>query len=191
MLLDVYRRYGVGGLLADRESEALAQALIQQTCVKQGIQPGQLTLHADHGSAMISKSVAQLLMDLGVVKSHSRPHVPDDNPYSEAQFKTMKYRPDYPDRFGSWVEARTWAHACFTWYNQAHHHTGLGLLTLAVVHSGQAAQVRAQRPQSLQWAYTAHPERFVKGPPVLTPLPLAVWINPPARPTDMVSTGLP
>ena len=134
VILDVYSRYVVGWLIADRESEERAQDLIRKTWVKQGIPPGQLTIHADNGSAMIAKSVAQLMSDLGVVKSHSRPHVSDDHPYSEAQFKTMKYRADYPDRFGSLVDARAWAQPFFTWYNQQHHHTGIGLLTPAIVH---------------------------------------------------------
>jgi putative transposase len=179
VILDVYSRYVVGWLIADRESEALAQELIHATCLKQDIQPGQLTLHADNGSAMVAKSVAQLLIDLDVVKSHSRPHVSDDNPYSESQFKTLKYRPDYPDRFGSLVDARTWAHAFFTWYNEAHHHTRLGLLTPTVVHHGQAEVILQKRQVVLQQAYRAHPERFVRGTPAPTPLPPAVWINPP------------
>ena len=180
VILDVYSRYVVGWMIAKRESEELAQELIRATCDKQGIQPGQLTLHADNGSAMIAKSVAQLLIDLEVVKSHSRPHVSDDNPYSEAQFKTLKYRPDYPERFGGLVEARAWAHTFFIWYNDDHHHTGLGLLTPMVVHTGKAETVLQKRQQVLDSAYTAHPERFVKHAPVLAQLPLAVWINPPA-----------
>ncbi len=179
VILDVYSRYVVGWMLAERESEDLAQDLIRETCAKQGILPGQLTLHADNGSAMIAKSVAQLLIDLDVVKSHSRPHVSDDNPYSEAQFRTLKYRPDYPERFGCLMDARTWAHDFFDWYNQSHHHTGLGLLTPAVVHHGEAEGVRRKRQQVLMLAYAAHPERFVKGAPMPAQLPAAVWINPP------------
>jgi putative transposase len=179
VILDVYSRYVVGWMIAERESEELAQELIRETCVKQGISPGQLTLHADNGSAMISKSVAQLLIDLDVVKSHSRPHVSDDNPYSEAQFRTLKYRPDYPERFGCLADARVWAQAFFAWYNQEHHHTGLGLLTPVVVHTGQAETVLQKRQQVLQTAYAAHPERFVKHAPVPARLPVAVWINPP------------
>jgi putative transposase len=166
-------------MIAERESETLAQELIRETCAKQGIQPGQLTLHADNGSAMIAKSVAQLLIDLDVVKSHSRPHVSDDNPYSEAQFKTLKYRPDYPARFGCLPDARAWAQVFFAWYNQEHHHTGLGLLTPAVVQYGQHEMVLQKRQQVLAAAYAAHPERFVKHAPVPTQLPVAVWINPP------------
>ena len=179
VILDVYSRCVVGWLIAEHESEHLAQELLRETCAKQGIQPGQLTIHADNGSAMISKSVAQLLIDLDVVKSHSRPHVSDDNPYSEAQFKTLKYRPDYPDRFGCLVDARAWAHTFFTWYNEEHHHTGLGLLTPRVVHSGQAETLLQKRQHVLDIAYAAHPERFVKHAPVPAPLPVAVWINPP------------
>jgi len=179
VILDVYSRYVVGWMIAACESEELAQELIRETCLKQGIQPGQLTLHADNGSAMIAKSVAQLLIDLDVVKSHSRPHVSDDNPYSEAQFRTLKYRPDYPERFGCLADARMWAQAFFVWYNQAHHHTNLGLLTPAVVHSGQAEMVLQKRQQVLAAAYAAHPERFVKHAPMPAQLPVTVWINPP------------
>ncbi len=187
VILDVYSRYVVGWLLAERESEELAKQLIDETCAKQGIQPGQLKIHADNGSPMVSKSVAQLLIDLSVTKSHSRPHVSDDNPYSEAQFKTMKYRPDYPDRFGCAAEARSWAHAFFTWYNQEHHHSGLGLLTPASVHYGQAEAVLAKRQQTLQAAYAAHPERFVKGIPAPARLPAGVWINAPKQPAECES----
>jgi putative transposase len=179
VVMDVFSRYVVGWMIAERESEQLAQELIQATCTKQRIPPGQLTIHADHGSPMISKTVAQLLIDLGVTKTHSRPHVSDDNPYSEAQFKTLKYRPDYPDRFGCLADARVWAQAFFSWYNHEHHHTGLGLLTPAVVHHGQADRVLQQRQQTLTAAYAAHPERFVKGAPTVTRPPTAVWINPP------------
>ncbi len=189
VILDVYSRCVVGWLIAERESETLAQELIRETCAKQGILPGQLTVHADNGSAMISKSVAQLLLDLGVTKTHSRPHISDDNPYSEAQFKTLKYRPDYPERFGCLADARAWAQAFFTWYNHEHHHTGLGLLTPAVVHAGQSRAVLAKRQQTLQAAYAAHPERFVKGAPIPKALPRAVWINPP-RLTDPESVVL-
>ena len=166
-------------MIAEHESEELAQELITETCTKQGIRRGQLTLHADNGSAMIAKSVEQLLIDLDVVNSHSRPHVSDDNPYSEAQFKTLKYRPDYPKRFSSIAEARDWAQAFFAWYNHEHHHTGLGLLTPVVVHHGQAEAVLQKRQQVLNVAYAAHPERFVKHAPVPAQPPAAVWINPP------------
>ena len=139
----------------------------------------QLTIHADNGSPMVAKTVAVLLADLGVTKSHSRPHVSNDNPYSEAQFKTLKYQPDYPDRFGSVADARSWGRSFFRWYNEEHHHTGLGLLTPATVHTGRAQSVRQQRQVILAQAFQAHPERFVNGLPQPARLPEAVWINPP------------
>jgi putative transposase len=179
VLLDVFSRYVVGWMVAEQESAELAQLLIETSCQRQDIQPEQLTLHADRGGPMIAKTVAELLADLGVTKSHSRPHVADDNPYSEAQFKTLKYHPDFPDRFGSVVDARAWARPFFHWYNHEHYHTGLGLLTPAVVHYRQANQIQAQRQQVLQAAYAAHPERFVRGQPTVPQLPEAVWINPP------------
>ncbi len=179
VILDVYSRYVPGWMIAERESAELADELIATTCAKQGIAPGQLTLHADRGAPMTSKSLAQLLIDLGITPSHSRPRVSNDNPYSEAQFKTMKYRPDYPARFGSAPDARQWAQGFFHWYNHEHHHSALGLLTPAIVHYGQAPKVLAERHCVLQAAYAAHPERFVKGPPLAGTLPAAVWINRP------------
>ena len=178
-IIDVFSRYVVGWMIAERESSSLAEELIAATCIRQGIQPGQLTIHADRGSSMTSKPVAFLLADLGVTKTHSRPHVSNDNPFSESHFKTMKYRPDYPDRFGSKQDARVWAEEFFRWYNHQHHHSGLGLLTPAVVHYEQAQQVREKRQQTLQNAFALHPERFVRGLPKPHPLPVAVWINPP------------
>lgn len=179
VILDVFSRYVVGWLLAERESAALATELIAESCLKQGISAEQLTLHADRGSSMRSKTVAQLLIDLGVIKSHSRPRVSNDNPYSEAQFKTLKYRPDFPEQFGSVVDGRQWLRPFFHWYNHEHYHTALGLLTPATVHYGQAEMIRAQRQQVLQAAYAAHPERFVRGLPVPPELPTEVWINRP------------
>ena len=178
-ILDVYSRYVVGWLIAERESASLAETLIAATCIRQGIQRDQLTIHADRGSSMTSKPVTLLMADLGVTKTHSRPHVSNDNPYSESQFKTMKYRPDYPGHFGCLQDARSWAESFFRWYNHQHHHSGLGLLTPAVVHYGQAQQVREKRQQTLQNAFALHPERFVRGLPKPHPLPEAVWINPP------------
>jgi putative transposase len=178
-ILDVYSRYAVGWLIAERESAALAQELISETCLRQGIQPGQLTIHADRGSSMTSKSVAFLMADLGVTKTHSRPHVSNDNPYSEAQFKTLKYQPDYPGCFGSMADARAWAQTFFNWYNYEHHHTGLALLTPAEVHYQRTEAVLKKRQEVLQAAYEKHPQRFVKGLPILEQLPAAVWINPP------------
>ena len=179
VILDVFSRYVVGWMIAERETASLARELIAASCTKQGIQPEQLTLHADRGSSMRSKSLALLLADLGVTKTHSRPYVSNDNPYSEAQFKTMKYRPDYPDRFGSLADARSWARPFFEWYNHEHRHSGLGLMTPATVHYGQAQAVYQQRQQVLQVAYAAHPERFVRGLPTPPELPTAVWINRP------------
>jgi putative transposase len=180
VILDVYSRYVTGWLIAQCESARLAKQLIAETCAKQGIVPDQLTLHADRGSAMKSKSVALLLADLGVTKTNSRPYVSDDNPYSEAQFKTMKYRPAYPERFGSLQDARTWARPFFHWYNHQHHHSGLALLTPATVHYGQAQAVLERRQETLQAAYAAHPERFVRGVPHPPSLPTEVWINKPS-----------
>ena len=157
----------------------MAEELITETCRKQDIAAAQLTIHADHGSPMIAKPVAQLLADLGVQKSHRRPHVSNDNPYSEAQFRTLKYCPTYPERFGSVADARQWGQDFFTWYNDEHHHTGLALLTPADVHHGRAAALLAERQAVLQRAFEAHPERFVKGPPIVPQLPTAVWINAP------------
>lgn len=179
VILDVFSRYVVGWRIATRESDRLAEELIAESCFKQNIDPDQLTLHADRGPSMRSKTVAQLLLDLGVTKSHSRPHTANDNPYSEAQFKTLKYRPDYPDRFASIDEARHWSQTFFTWYNTEHRHTGLGLLTPAAVHYDQAEKLIQQRRQTLQQAYQHHPERFVKGLPQPLRPPAAVWINKP------------
>ncbi len=162
VILDVFSRYVVGWMIADREGKELARQFIAETCGKQQITPGQLTLHADRGSSMTSKPVAFMLADLGVTKTHSRPHVSDDNPFSESQFKTLKYRPQFPDRFGSLQHARSFCQEFFPWYNTEHHHSGLGLLTPAVVHSQRAEQVRNLRQKTLDVAYAAHPERFVR-----------------------------
>jgi putative transposase len=178
-VLDIYSRYVVGWMIAMQEAAHLAEQLIEETCQRQAIAPGQLTLHADRGKPMLSKPLAFLLADLGVTKSHSRPYTSDDNPFSEAQFKTMKYRPDYPERFGSLLEARDWGQQFFHWYNREHHHTALGLLTPADVHLGRAADRLQQRQLVLAQAYDQHPERFVRGLPQPGSLPEAVWINPP------------
>jgi putative transposase len=179
VILDVFSRYAVGWMVAARESAALAEKLIAATCAKQGITAGQLTIHADRGSSMTSKPVAFLLADLGVTQSHSRPHVSNDNPYSEAQFKTLKYRPDFPARFPSIEAARAHCQAFFPWYNDKHHHGGLGLHTAADVHYGRAGAVQAARARVLSTAYLAHPERFVRKPPAPPKLPPASWINQP------------
>jgi putative transposase len=183
VILDIFSRYVVGWMVATGESAALAERLIQESVDKQTIPRGQLTIHADRGSSMKSKPVAMLLADLGVTKTHSRPHTSDDNPFSEAQFKTLKYRPDFPDRFGSIEDSRSFCRQFFHWYNHQHRHTGIALLTPSMVHHGQAQAVLAARATVLQQAHKAHPERFVGKPPVPRPLPQAVWINPP-NPTD-------
>ena len=180
VILDVFSRYVVGWMIAYRESAVLAKRLIEHTCLKQNIVPGQLTVHADRGSSMKSKPVALLLADLGVVKTHSRPHVSDDNPYSESQFRTLKYRPGFPDRFGSIEDARGFCQSFFQWYNHQHHHSGLGLMTPAMVHHGQAAHILAHRQVVLDAAFQAHPERFVRKPPRPPELPSQVWINRPS-----------
>ena len=181
VLLDVFSRYVPGWLLATRESGALADRLIAETVDREGVTSG-LTIHADRGSSMTSKPVAFLLADLGIVKSHSRPHVSNDNPFSESQFKTLKYRPDFPARFGSLEDARAFCRTFFAWYNTEHRHSGIGLLTPEMVHRGQGEQVRAARQVVLDGAYAAHPERFVRKRPEPPALPTAVWINPPKEP---------
>jgi putative transposase len=179
VMLDVFSRYVVGWLLAERESAALAQELIAASCAQQGIQADHLTIHADNGGPMQARSVAQLLLDLGVAKSHSRPHTANDNPFSEAQFKTVKYGPTYPGHFASLAAARQWGAAFFTWYNHAHYHSGLHLYTPADVHTGRSAEMYQQRQAVMHQVFAAHPERFVRGAPVVLAPPTAVWINPP------------
>lgn len=179
VILDVFSRYVVGWMVAHRETAALANRLIHETCRKQRIVPEQLTLHADRGSSMKSKCVAMLLSDLGVTKTHSRPHVSNDNPFSESQFKTMKYRPEFPKRFGSLQDARAFCGTFFGWYNNEHHHSGIGLLTPEMVHCGRASQVIEARQRVLDTAHMRHPDRFVRKAPVAPTLPEAVWINPP------------
>ena len=171
-------------MVAHREQAELAERLIAETIAKQDVPPGQLTLHADRGSSMTSKPVAFLLADLGVTKSHSRPHVSNDNPYSESQFKTLKYRPGFPERFASMEEARAFCQDFFRWYNTEHRHSGIGLLPPAVVHDGQAQAAYALRSKVLAAAYAAHPERFVRQAPRPPHLPTAAWINPPTPATD-------
>jgi putative transposase len=179
VILDIYSRYAVGWMAATRESAVLAEKLISETCAKQGITRGQLSLHADRGSSVTSKPVALLLADLGITQSHSRPHVSNDNPYSEAAFKTLKYRPAFPARFASVEAARAHCQDFFRWYNNEHRHGGLGLHTAADVHHGHAPAVQAGRAQVLDAAYQAHPERFVSRPPTPPALPVTSWINPP------------
>lgn len=183
VILDVFSRYVVAWMVAEREHQELAAQFIDQAIASQDITPGTLTLHADRGAAMTSKSVAVLLSDLGIIKTHSRPHVSNDNPYSEAQFKTLKYRPEFPARFGSIEDARALCQELFRWYNGEHCHAGIALLTPAAVHYGRADAILAQRQAALDAAYRAHPERFVNRPPKHPALPEAVWINPP-QPSD-------
>jgi putative transposase len=179
VILDIHSRYAVGWMVATCESAVLAEKLIAATCAKQDVTRGQLSLHADRGSSMTSKPVALLLADLGVTQSHSRPHVSNDNPYSEAQFKTLKYRPAFPARFVSVEAARAHCQEFFYWYNNQHRHGGLGLHTAGDVHHGKAEGVRAGRARVLDAAYQAHPERFVSKPPAPPKLPGTSWINPP------------
>ena len=179
VILDIFSRYVVGWMVAHAESAPLAQDLIGATCAKHESAPGTLTIHADRGSSMKSKPVALLLADLGVTKTHSRPHLSNDNPFSESQFKTLKYRPDFPERFGSIEDARAFCQPFFGWYNLEHHHSALGLLTPEIVHFGRTGEVLAARQETLTAAWHAHPDRFVRQPPVPASPPGAVWINPP------------
>jgi putative transposase len=179
VLLDIFSRYVVGWLIAEKESAALAKRLIAESCARQDIQPGQLIIHADRGSAMRSKTLAQTMASLGVTKSHSRPHVSDDNPFSEAQFKTLKYRPDFPARFDSMPHAENHSQDFFSWYNEEHHHLALGLMTPHDIHHGLAQEKWNRRAQALATKYAAHPERFPHGVPTPPPLPTAAWINKP------------
>ena len=180
VIMDIFSRYVVGWTLAERESGQLAQRLIRETCAKENIEQGQLTIHADRGTSMTSQTVAQLLATLGVVKSHSRPQVSNDNPFSESQFKTLKYQPEFPQRFASHEHGLTFCREFFPWYNDEHHHWGLGLMTPATVHTGRATEVLTARQVTLSAAYLAHPQRFVRREPRPQQPPAAVWINPPA-----------
>jgi putative transposase len=179
VILDVFSRYAVGWTVQHRESGQVAKDLIAQVCDQQNIRREQLTIHADRGSSMTSKPVAFLLADLGVARSHNRPYTSTDNPYSEAQFKTLKYRPDFPSRFDSIEHARAHCRPFFDWYNHAHRHSGIGLMTPATVHHRRADHTHAERARVLQAAYTATPERFVRRPPTPPPVPTAAWINKP------------
>jgi putative transposase len=179
VILDVFSRYVVGWMVAPRESAELARKLIEDTCEKQHIQPDQLGLHADRGSAMRSKPVALLLADLSVTKTHSRPYTSNDNPYSESQFRTMKYRPQFPNRFGCIQDSRAFCQTFFPWYNDEHRHSGIGMMSPSMVHHGEALAVRENRQLVLDAAYRDHPERFVRRPPKPPQLPQEVWINKP------------
>jgi len=187
VILDIFSRYVVGWMVAYRQSAVLAQRLIEETCARQGIASGQLTVHADRGGPMTAKPMALLLADLGVAKTHSRPHVSNDNPFSESQFKTLKYRPGFPDRFGCLEDARAFCRCFFPWYNTEHRHSGIGLLTPHDVHHGLAPARVIQRATTLTAAYAAHPERFPRGIPTPPKVPTAVWIN---KPTSLPSEGV-
>ena len=185
MLLDIFSRYVVGWLVAGAENAGLARALIEETCDKYDIPRGSLTLHSDRGSPMRAKSTAELLLDLGVAASFSRPRVSNDNPFSEAQFKTLKYRPDFPERFESIEYARRHARGFFGCYNNEHRHSGIGFMTPAMVHFGRAGAIDEQRRRALHAAYTAHPARFKGRLPTPPALPELAGINlPPSQPKE-------
>jgi putative transposase len=179
VMLDIFSRMVVGWMLADREQDELAGQLISETCERQGIVPDQLSIHADRGTSMTSLHVAALLANLGVTKSHSRPHVSNDNPYSESHFKTMKYRPDFPARFGCLADARAFCRLFFDWYNNVHHHSGIAMLTPADLHAGRGDAILLARNGVMLSAYGQHPNRFVNGKPAVRATPDAAWINPP------------
>jgi putative transposase len=186
VVLDIFSRYVVGWMVAERENAVLGQELVRTACERQDIEPGQLTVHADRGSPMVAKSTALLYADLGISKSHSRPHVSNDNPFSESHFKTIKYRPQLPERFGSLQDARAQVGSVLHWYNQEHKHSSLALLTPADVHYGRADAIIAARQRVLDLAHATNPERFVHGQPKHPSPPAAAWINPPP-PTEEVS----
>ncbi len=188
VILDIFSRYVTGWMVAERESAELAKRFLEETIGKYNIAPGQLSVHADRGRVMRAKPVAFLLADLGVTKTHSRPYVSDDNPFSESQFRTFKYRPDFPDRFGCIQDSRAHCQRFFPWYNLEHRHSGIGMLTPAMVHLGQAPAVLAQRQTVLDAAFAAHPERFVRRPPLAPDLPSQVWINQPSQPSTEEET---
>ena len=181
VIMDIFSRRVVGWCVADRESAELFTALFEETVFKHSVPDGQLTLHSDRGAPMIAKSTAQLLADLGVIRSLSRPYTSNDNPFSESQFKTMKYQLQFPDRFGCREDAVVFCRSYFAWYNENHHHSGIGLMTPNQVHYGQADDIYAARQRVLSAAYKAHPERFVHGSPCPPAIPGSVWINPPDK----------
>lgn len=181
VIIDIFSRRIVGWCLADAENAALFKILFDDAITKHQVPPGQLTLHADRGAPMTAKVTAQLLADLGVTKSHSRPHVSNDNPFSESHFKTLKYQPKFPPRFGSLEDAKAFCRDFFTWYNQDHHHAGIGLMTPDQVHYGQTDAVHAARQRVLDGAFSKNPGRFVNKPPNPPEKPTAAWINPPLK----------
>jgi putative transposase len=189
VVLDIFSRYVVGWMIAEAENAGLAERLIEETCIKQGISPGELKLHMDRGSPMKSKTLAQLTAELGIDRSYSRPHVSNDNPFSESFFRTAKYRPAMPDRFVDAEHARIVFRDVFDWYNNQHHHNGILYLTPSIVHHGHADVVLERRYQTRMAAYLANPNRFVKGHPRRKSLPSAVWINPPEKTTHQDAPG--
>ncbi|MBE7449918.1 MAG: IS3 family transposase [Kofleriaceae bacterium] len=191
VVLDIFSRFVVGWAIARTESAAVAKSIIDDACRRHGIQPGHLTVHADRGSPMVAKSTALLFADLGIQQSHSRPHVSDDNPFSEAAFRTFLYRPTMPERFGSLEHARATFADLFDWYNERHYHSGIALLTPADVHLGREQGIIAARQRVLDEAHRAHPERFVRGRPVHPTPPAVVWINPPATAANLAITDSP
>ena len=191
VILDIFSRYVVGWLVAHRESAALAKRLIEETCEKQNISEGQLLIHADRGPSMTSKTITHLLADLGVTKTHSRPHVSNDNPYSESQFKTLKYHPEFPGLFGSIQDARSFSRDFFTWYNTEHKHSGIAFLTPEQVHYGLANKALNNRASVLQSAFEKHPNRFKGRIPKPLALPEAAWINPPQQLVKTYETSVP
>lgn len=192
VIIDIYSRYVVGWRVSTSETGALAKDLIRESCLRQGIDKKQLVIHSDRGSAMTSKTVAQLMAELGVTKSLNRPHVSNDNPYSEAQFKTLKYQHDFPGNFGCIEDARAYCKRFVTWYNFEHYHSGIALMTPSMVHTGEAKTRNVQRQSVLSSAYALNPERFVRGEPKTIALPEAAWINPPPKPivqpNEIIST---
>lgn len=188
VILDIFSRYVVGWMIAPREAAELAEQLIADTVAKQNVAPGTLTLHADRGASMRSKPVAALLVDLEVAKTHSRPYVSDDNPYSEAPFKTLKYRPGFPERFGGIEDARVHCQHFFHWYNTTHRHSGIGLMTPEAIHYGRAQALFAQRADTLNVAFSENPQRFKGKIPRPPRLPTAAWINPPKQETSAATT---
>jgi putative transposase len=188
VVMDIYSRYVVAWCVATKEDAEIAKQLIFDACLTHNVKPGELTIHADRGSSMTSKLVSQLLIDLDVTKTHSRPHVSNDNCYSEAQFKTLKYRPDFPDRFENEQLAKSFCEKFFDWYNTEHHHSGIAMLTPKTVHYGNAQQEIDRRQSVLDEQYRAHPQRFVRMPPRHPSLPTAVYINPPTANSENVST---
>lgn len=190
VIIDIYSRHVVGWLLAPRESAELAKHLISETCERQRVRNSELIIHSDRGTPMTSKTLALLFADLGITKSLNRPHVSNDNPYSESQFKTLKYQPDFPDRFGSIEDARSFCKRFFAWYNNEHYHSSIGLMTPSTVHYGQATKCVNERQSVLTAAFLRHPERFVRGIPRAMQAPVAAWINPPINKDDGTISGV-